>query len=332
MSGMMRTLLAAIILLFSCAFGAISAHACTVAGTTTNLGSKSSYVVGTTAQSGSGAAGLSCDILLAALSAHYVGFTIEASTFRLNGPNSNFIEFVASRTPGGAALAVNSFQNLSSLSLVSLFAGTNNSVPLYFRTTAKAGLRAGLYTGTMTVRWYHSVCSLGVAVCLSSSNSPGIARPPGTFPGNWGTGTAVTLTIELTIENDCFITAPNINFNSAPVVSAFSAISQTIQIRCSAGAAYTVGLDNGRYADNGVRRMRSGTNHLSYDIFKSASLTDRWGNVGSARRSSGSADSNPAIYNSTTVQSFNYRAAINPNQPTPPVGNYEDRIIVDVAF
>ena len=332
MSGMRRALLAAIMLLFSCAFGAVSAQACTVAATTTNLGSRSSYVIGTTAQSGSGSAGLTCDILLAALSSHYVGFTIEASTFRLNGPNSNFIEFVASRTPGGAALAVNSFQNLSSLSLVSLCSGTNNSVPIYVRTTAKAGLRAGLYTGTMTVRWYHSVCSLGVAVCLASSNSPGISRPPGTFPGNWGTGTAVTLTVQLTIENDCIIAAPNINFNTAPVVSAFSAISQTIQIRCSAGAAYTVGLDDGRYADSGVRRMRSGTNHLSYAIFKSASLTDRWGSVGSARRSSADANTNPGTYDSTTVQSFNYRAAINPNQPTPPAGTYEDRIIVDVAF
>lgn len=332
MSGMMRTWIAAAMLCLSLAFGAEAARACTLAGTTTNLGSRSSYVVGTTAQSGSGAAGLSCDVVLAALVPYYVGFTIESSTFRLNGPDSNFINFIVSTTPGGAAVGVNSFQNLSALTLVNLFAGSNSSVPLYFRTTPKTGLRAGLYTGTMTVRWYYSVCSIAAVVCVTRSDSPGIQRPPGTFPGNWGTGNAVTLTVELTVENDCFITAPNINFNSAPVVSAFSAVSQTIQIRCSAGAAYTVGLDNGRYADNGVRRMRSGTNHLSYDIFKSASLTDRWGNVGSARRGSGSADSNPAIYNSTTVQSFNYRAVINPNQPTPPVGNYEDKIIVDVAF
>ena len=78
--------------------------------------------------------------------------------------------------------------------------------------------------------------------------------------------------------------------------------------------------------------MRSGTNHLSYDIFKSASLTDRWGSVGSARRSSADANTNPTTYDSTTVQSFNYRAAIDPNQPTPPVGAYEDRIILDVTF
>lgn len=333
MSGMKRAFLAAMLLLFSCAFGAGAARACTLTDTTTNLGEKSSYVVGTTAQSGSGAAGLSCNIVLAALSVHYVGFTIDTSTFRLNGPNSNFIPFTVSTTPGGTAVAVNSFQNLSSFSLVSLFAGTNSSVPLYFRTTAKAGLRAGVYTGTVVVRWYYSVCAVGVLACISSSDSPGFVRPSLFSPTLvWGAGTTVTLTVQLTVENDCVITAPNIAFNTAPVVSAFNPVSQKIDIRCSAGAAYSVGLDNGRYPDNGVRRMRSGTNHLSYDIFKSASLTDRWGNQGSERRSSADADLNANTYNSTTVQSFNYRAVINPNQPTPPVGTYQDKITIDVTF
>lgn len=329
---MRRVWYAALVLILSCGFGVGAARACTVAGTTTNLGSKSSYVVGTTAQSGSGAAGLSCDVILAALSAYYVGFTIEASSFQLTGPNSNTIPFTVSTTAGGAAVGVNSFQNLSALTLVNLFAGSNSSVPLYFRTTPKTGLRAGLYTGTVTVRWYYSVCSIAVAVCVTIDQSPGISRPPGTFPGNWGTGAATTLTVQLTIENDCVITAPNINFNTAPVISAFNPISQTIKIRCSAGAAYSVGLDNGRNASGGVRRMKSGTNYLSYDIFKSASLTDRWGNVGSARRSSADANINPTTYDSTTEQSFNYRAAIDPSQPTPPVGAYEDRIILDVTF
>lgn len=332
MSGMKRTFVSAMLLVISCILGAGDAQACSVAGTTTSLGSKSSYVVGTTAQSGSGAAGLSCDVILAALAPYFVGFTIEASNFRLTGPDSNFIEFIVSTTPGGAAVGLNNFQNLTGLTLVNLFAGSNSSVPLYFRTTPKSGLRAGVYTGTVAVRWYYSVCSIAAVVCVTRSDSPGIQRPPGTFPGNWGTGTPVTLTLELTIENDCVINAPNINFNTAPVVSAFNTVSQKIDIRCSAGAAYSVGLDNGRYPASGVRRMRSGTNHLSYDIFKSASLTDRWGNQGSARRSSADADLNPGTYNATTVQSFNYRAVIDPNQPTPPVGTYQDKITIDVAF
>lgn len=332
MPGMKRSLISALLLAISCIVGASAARACDLAGTTTSLGSKSSYVIGSTAQSGSGSAGLSCDVILAALAPYYVGFTIETSNFRLTGPNSNFIDFIVSTTPGGAAVGLNNFQNLTGLTLVNLFAGSNSSVPLYFRTTPKSGLRAGVYTGTVAVRWYYSVCSIAVVVCVTRSDSPGIQRPPGAFPGNWGTGTLVTLTLELTIENDCIIDAPNINFNTAPVVSAFNPVSQKIDIRCSAGAAYTVGLDNGRYPDNGARRMRSGTNHLSYDIFKSASLTDRWGSQGSARRSSAEADINAGTYNSTTVQSFNYRAVIDPNQPTPPVGTYQDKITIDVAF
>jgi spore coat protein U-like protein len=309
-----------------------AAAACTTSATSTNLGSFSSYAAGTTPQQGSGSAGLQCDIVLAALAAHYVRLSVDASTFQLTGPGGQTIGYAASLTPNGTPLAVGNVLNLSSLSLVSLFAGANSSVPIYFRTTATPALRAGTYTGFVDLRWYYSVCTLGVAVCLSYSNSPGLVRPLLGEPTNWGTGAPVRVNVALTIENDCIITAPNASFGSAPLVGSFNPVTRTILIRCSAGAAYTVGLNDGNNANNGVRRMRSGSNYLNYEIYKSASSADRWGAVGSARRTSASADTNAGIYDSVTTQGFTYRAAILPGQITPPAGAYSDTIRIDVAF
>lgn len=310
-----------------------AASACTVATASTDLGSHSSYVAAAGARSGSGSAGLNCDILLAALTAHYVALRVEASTFQLSGPGGSTIAYQASLTPNGTALGVGSFQNLSSLSLVSLFTGTDSSVPIYIRTTPTTGLRAGTYTGFIDLRWYYSVCSLGVAVCLSYSSSPGFVRPvPLVTPINFGTGTAVRINVEMRIENDCIIQAPALDFGTAPLASRFDPVTRTILIRCSAGAAYSVGLDSGAHASGNVRRMQSGSNFLRYEIYKSATSPDRWGVTGGERRASSSADTGAGIYDSLTNQAFTYRAAIDPAQASPPAGSYTDRIRVDVEF
>lgn len=310
-----------------------SAFACTVATSSTDLGAHSSYVAAASQLTGSGSAGLSCNILLAALTAHYVGLRVDSSTFQLTGPAGATISYTASLTPGGSALTVGNFQNLSSISIVSLFAGTGNSIPLFFRTTPTAALRAGVYNGHLDLRWYYSVCSLGVAVCLAHSESPGFVRPvPLITPINWGSGTAVRVNVELTVENDCIINAPNLDFGSAPLVGSFDPVTQTIQIRCSAGAAYTVGLDNGSHASGATRRMQGGGAFLAYDIYRGPASPDRWGPLGTERRSSATADSNAGVYDSVTTQGFTYRAEINAGQPTPPAGSYSDTIRIDVEF
>lgn len=310
-----------------------AAEACTTATANIDLGSQSSYAIGTTSQTASGAAGLQCDILLAALTAHYVGLRVDASTFSLTGPGGAQIAYSAALTPNGAPLTVGNFQNLSSLSLVSLFAGTNNSIPLYIRTGATPALRAGTYTGFIDLRWYYSVCSLGVAVCLSYSASPGFVRPvPLLTPINFGTGTTVRVNIALRVENDCVITAPDLDFGQAPLVGSFNPVTRTILIRCSAGAAYTVGLGDGDHAAGSTRRMQSGSNYLNYEIYKNAASPDRWGALGAARRDSAAADTGAGVYDSVTTQGFSYRAAILSGQTTPPAGSYSDTIRVDVEF
>ncbi len=315
-----------------CGFAGVPAIACTLDHSSVSLGSESSFVVGTTVQRGSGASGLECDVTLAALATHYVGLTVDASTFQLEGPAGQKINFEVALSENGAALTTGNFYNLSSISVLSLFSGTGNSVPIYVRTIPKPGLGAGIYRGSIAIRWHYSVCSFGLIACVTHSSSPGFVRPFLFTPLNWGTGSVVNVDVELTLENDCMISAPNINFGAAPLVGKFNPVTQTISIRCSAGTAYTVGLDNGGNAEGSVRRMHNGGHYLRYEIYKSATSPDRWGRQGTERRSSDSAEVNPGTYDAVVAQGFGYRAQILIDQQTPPAGAYADTVTIDVSF
>jgi spore coat protein U-like protein len=311
----------------------LPASACTTATSNIGFGRHSSYIVGTTTQQGSGSAGLSCNVLLALLSAHYVGLRVDASTFTLSGPGGSQISYIASLSANGTALTVGNFINLSSISILSLFAGTNDSIPIYLRTVPKTALRAGVYTGFIDLRWYYSVCNVGVGLCADYASSPGFVRPiPLVSSLDWGSGVAVRVNIELDVANDCFITAPDLDFGSAPLLGSFNPVTRTILIRCSAGSTYTVGLDDGGFASGGVRQMASGTDRLAYEIYKSINSPERWGRLDTARRSSLTADSNAGVHDSVTEQGYTYRAEILANQPAPVAGSYSDTIRVDVEF
>jgi len=135
--------------------------------------------------------------------------------------------------------------------------------------------------------------------------------------------------VTLTVTNDCStITAPNLNFASAPLVKDFAPVSQTIAITCTKGSTYTVGINNGNNAVGSVRNMASGANRLSYEIYK-GSTTNRWGVSGTERWASTSASQ---VSTDGLLKSYQYTARILATQNTPPAGSYTDTLVVDVAF
>lgn len=151
-------------------------------------------------------------------------------------------------------------------------------------------------------------------------------------PMNWGPGTPVRINVELRIANDCIIQAPSLDFGGAPLAGSFNPVARTIQIRCSAGAANSVGLDNGGHASGNARSMASGSNHLRCEIYKSATSPDRWCMAGTERRASATADTGATMLDSLTNQGFTYRAVIDPSQSTPPGGSHSDTARIDVEF
>jgi spore coat protein U-like protein len=126
------------------------------------------------------------------------------------------------------------------------------------------------------------------------------------------------------VTNDCSITAPDIQFGSAPLLAGFAARSQNIGLLCTKGLVYTVGLSPGANASGGRRRMASGANRLQYDIFKPDATV--WGATGAARAAGA------GIADGLATQLMPYTARIYTDQPQPAAGTYTDSVVVDVGF
>ncbi|MBD8190327.1 spore coat U domain-containing protein [Pseudomonas fluorescens] len=294
-----------------------------------SFGSISSMTVRTAAQTSSTTnAGLRCTSALISLlvpSDHFYA-TITSTQSGMVGPTGDVIGYTiygnnSSSYPitrgtqfdfGGAG---------GIAQVLGLIAGPGaKTVPLYLSSITGSNVAAGLYTETLNIAWNWNYCSgIGLGgICLGRDIGNAVA----------------TLTVSMTVTNDCQITAPNISFGSAPVVSGFTAVTgQTVNIACTKGSAYTVGLSDGQnpLSVGGRRRMISGSNYLAYDIFKSAGTT-RWGSVGAARRASSTAEVNPGNGLGTGSQVFNYNAKIYTDQTTPPAGTYLDNVVLDVGF
>ncbi|MHA3735877.1 Csu type fimbrial protein [Pseudomonas sp. Eth.TT006] len=308
--------------------GAAQALCSVVSTTPAAFGSLSSITLRTTSQPSSTLnGGLACTGSLLSLltSNDHFYATITSTQSGLLGPTGDVISYTiyannSTSYPVTRGTAFDFARNGIIDALGLLNGTTPKTVPLYLGTTIGSNVAAGVYTETLSIFWNWNYCSgLGVgSLCVGRDINSG----------------TVTLTVNLTVANDCTITAPNIAFGSAPVVSAFTPVSgQTINLACTKGSAYTVGLSDGQNPASvgGRRRMISGSNYLAYDIFKSAGTT-RWGSVGSARRASTDAEVNPGNGLGTGSQIFNYNAKIYTDQSTPPAGTYLDNVVLDVGF
>ncbi|ROL72764.1 spore coat U domain-containing protein [Pseudomonas vranovensis] len=293
-----------------------------------SFGSVSSTLVRTTVQSASTLnGGLQCTGSLVSLLASddhfYATFTPPAGSTGLLGPTGDVIGYTlyANNTtnyPIARSLPYDFARN-GILDALGLLNGTTpKSVPLYLKSLSGSNVAAGLYQEVLTVYWNISYCwGIGIgSICLGRQNLTG----------------TTSLTVSLTVTNDCQITSPNISFGSAPVVGGFSTVNSNVNVSCTKGSNYTVGLNDGQNVSAGRRRMKSAANnYLAYDIFKSAGSV-RWGSVTTARRASSDADINPGAGTGTGSQIFNYNAKVYTDQATPPAGTYLDNVILDVQF
>ncbi|MBB5193201.1 spore coat protein U-like protein [Silvimonas terrae] len=207
------------------------------------------------------------------------------------------------------------WSSTSLLGLLGLFNNSDGSLPLYIRTMTGARVAAGNYTDTLTLNWTWQLCDLGVGgLCLVIT----------------GSGTS-TVGLSMGVVNDCVLTAPNVLFGVAPLANGFADVNQVVQVVCTKGASYTVGMSNGNNWSGTVRQMKSTAGgFLQYDIYKPDST--RWGPTGTDRRSSSAADANAGTYDGVTTQGYNYRASVIQTQTTPATGAYTDLITLDILF
>ena len=205
--------------------------------------------------------------------------------------------------------------NVAGAAVLGLFSASGNRVPVNIATGTSANVAAGTYTDTVTVRWtYQNICEGSLAVgglCLGGTSSQ--------------TNVTRTLTLRLNVTADCAITAPPVQFGSAPLLAGFAAVNQNIGLLCTRGLAYTVGISPGNNAlPGGRRQMASGTARLQYDIFQPGGTV--WGATGAARLTGAA----PA--DGLNSQLLPYTARIYPDQPAPGAGSYVDSLTVDIGF
>ncbi|UXI02020.1 spore coat protein U domain-containing protein [Photobacterium sp. TY1-4] len=323
----MRTMFLCLILLQLSFLSPVLACTLTASSPLAQFGSASSFTVKSAPQQTSAQphAGLSCDFskLLSVLSGDRISVTlVSAASGQLTTASDpgSVIDYQVFGNPDLTFQYIlgqtyNYFET-ELIDVLGLWGGTAE-FPLYIRTQNGSNLSAGLYTDQITVFWDWDYCSgIGVmGACLGRRS-----------------GTAQSLiTLELTVTSDCVITAPDLNFGTAPLVAGFVPVNQTITLTCTKGSAYSIGLGDGAHVSGSQRRMSSGTDYLAYEIYKSAG-NERWGSLGGERREHTDANNRSGLPDGLTPQGFDYRGVILSGQVTPPPGTYSDSVIVDVHF
>ncbi len=327
---MTRLLLSALMMLSIALYWRAQA-ACQLPASSASLGTVTSFTINSSVSSTTGNINLNCGSgsTLSLLGANYIQLQLTGATnisggravLKPDNGSDNIPIQLCTTSNCSTELTVNgppvNYNSGQLVNLIGLMGGLNFSIPLYIRTLTGQNVAAGTYSGTLNVLTSYSICT-------------GIGALGQCLPGSLQSGSAVEpLAVSLIITNDCAtITAPNINFGNAPLVTAFNPVSQSITVICTKGSTYTVGLNNGSNAVNNIRNMAHGGALIGYDIFK-GNGGNRWGDSGGDRWSSSAATS---VSSDGTLRSYSYVAKILPSQATPSPGAYTDTLVVDLSF
>ncbi|MDN5681329.1 MAG: spore coat U domain-containing protein, partial [Ewingella sp.] len=136
---------------------------------------------------------------------------------------------------------------------------------------------------------------------------------------------STTVTVNMPVTNFCYIdNAPNVNFGSAAFPAGFASVTNnSLSIRCTLNAAYSVNLTSTVPGSGQYRQMSSTNNgvtsYLQYQIFKGDASV--W-----------TAATNTAMTGTGASQNVAYSATVNPSQANPPPGTYSDTVLVTVTY
>lgn len=126
----------------------------------------------------------------------------------------------------------------------------------------------------------------------------------------------------------CTVSANGVIFGVWPGTT--QRVTGTISVTCRSGPAltYTINLSAGAAANYSPRRMSSGANKLSYNLYADAAYSQIWGDgTGGTVIVPGSMGApGPGTTNNHTV----YGQI--PSQTLPPAGSYTDTITVTVTY
>ncbi len=134
------------------------------------------------------------------------------------------------------------------------------------------------------------------------------------------------LGVRIVIQNACTVATPgDLDFGTQGVLAANIDNTATLNVTCTSGAAYNIGLGVGAGSGATVttRKMTNGAATVNYTMWRDAGRTQNWGNtVGTDTLAS---------TGTGTAQAHTIYGRV-PPQTTPAAGTYTDTVVVTVTY
>jgi spore coat protein U-like protein len=169
-----------------------------------------------------------------------------------------------------------------------------------------------------------SIPLMGILAGLLAGE-PGVAQA--------GTATA-NLSVSIIITAACTINPATLIFAPTPGTSLLTTAvngSSTVSVTCTGGSPYSIAMDNGSNASGSQRRMISGANFLSYNLYVDAAHVFPWTTAPSASSCTTAGDCYLGTGNGS-AQSINIYGVVPTTATAPPAGTYTDTVTMTITF
>lgn len=152
------------------------------------------------------------------------------------------------------------------------------------------------------------------------NSGDGVGTPCSGLPPRVSFSTPARATVLAT----CTVSAPPLAFGTTATLATKAVTASTdLRLSCTAGAPYSVRLDEGQ-SGTGTRAMKSGGSAaITYDLFIDAAHVQRWGNGVAGAKVSGTGTGSPQV--------LRVHGKV-PVQPAPAAGTYTDLITATVEY
>jgi len=148
-----------------------------------------------------------------------------------------------------------------------------------------------------------------------------------------GTSTAV-LSVSIVITASCTINPATLVFATTSGTSLLTTAvngSSSVSVTCTSGSPYSIAMDNGSNPSGSQRRMISGSNFLSYNLYVDAAHTLAW----STATGPGTCTNAGECYLGTgngSAQSINIYGVVPTTATAAPPGTYTDTVTMTITF
>lgn len=168
--------------------------------------------------------------------------------------------------------------------------------------------------------------AVGTYLSTLDNSSARIAYAEGTSldcdsPGGAQEATG-SLAVSAAVEPNCNIVTHDLDFGITGIIDHDLAADTTLEVTCTPGSRFSIGMGNGENHDGSSRRMRDGDKLVTYGLFHGPSGTSPWGalsGVNTVDDTAETSNNNRTVYGTV------------PRQPALP-GLYSDTVVVTITY